>query len=181
MTNAPRILTWWLTGLPAAGKTTLARALRARLEAAGQTACLLDGDEIRQGLCRDLGFAPADRAENMRRVAELARLLNQSTIHAVVALVSPTTEGRANARRIVGDEHFIEIHVSTALAVCQARDPKGLYARALAQPGMGLTGLDAPYEAPAAPDARIDTELVPTSAALDIVLAAAAARGWSGP
>lgn len=168
---APRILTWWLTGLPAAGKTTLARALCARLEALGQPACLLDGDEVRRGLCRDLGFAPAQRAENMRRVAELARLLNRSNVHAVVALVSPTVEGRANARRIVGDGAFIEVHVSTALAVCQARDPKGLYARAAAEPGMGLTGLDAPYEAPAAPAARIDTRLVPTDAAVEILLA----------
>jgi adenylylsulfate kinase len=157
--------TWWFTGLPAAGKTTLAQALAGHLRALGQAACILDGDQIRQGLNKNLGFSTADREENMRRVAEIAKLLNESGIHALVALVSPTTTGRANARQIIGTS-FIEIHVSTPLAICQQRDPKGLYARALASPGSGLTGVDAPFEIPDAPELVIDTSITSTDEAL---------------
>lgn len=144
-------ITWWLTGLPAAGKTTLATLLCARLRALGEPACLLDGDQVRQGLSRDLTFSDDDRKENIRRVAEMSRLLNQSGIHAIVALVSPSRSARDAARAIVGNHQFREIHVATPLAVCQHRDPKKLYAQAANTVGMGMTGVDAPYEAPLAP------------------------------
>jgi adenylylsulfate kinase len=157
--------TWWFTGLPAAGKTTLAQALAGHLRALGQAACVLDGDRIRQGLNKNLGFSTLDREENMRRVAEIAKLLNESGIHALVALVSPTLAGRTNARRIVG-ENFIEVHVATPLPVCQQRDPKGLYARALAHPGSGLTGVDAPFEIPETPEIIIDTSIMRTEEAV---------------
>lgn len=171
MMSAP--YTWWFTGLPAAGKTTLAESLHRHLGSLGQAACLLDGDRIRQGLCKDLGFSSSAREENMRRAAEIARLLNESGIHALVALVSPTLSGRMNARQIVGSERFVEVHVSTPLSVCQARDPKGLYARAAERPGSGLTGIDAPYEPPICPEAIIDTSTVSKDKAIDIILTAA--------
>jgi adenylylsulfate kinase len=102
--RAPNAITWWFTGLPGAGKTTWAQAWAARLRTQHQTVVVLDGDELRKGLTRDLGFSPADRQENMRRVAEVASLLNDSGVHAVVALVSPTLQGRATAREIVRTE-----------------------------------------------------------------------------
>lgn len=172
-TNFVTAYTWWFTGLPAAGKTTLAEALHRHLGSLGQPSCILDGDRIRQGLCKDLGFSSLDREENMRRAAEIARLLNESGIHALVALVSPTRSGRANARRIVGNGRFIEVHVSTPLSVCQARDPKGLYARAMAEAGTGLTGVDAPYESPVAPEAIIDTAAASIDGTVDMLLSAA--------
>ena len=150
---------WWFTGLPAAGKTTLASALVQALQLRGEPACLLDGDELRLGLCRDLGFSPEARHENMRRVAEIARVLHQSGIHAVVALVSPTIDGRALACGIIGADRFLEIHVATPLEVCQARDPKGLYARAKANPGMGMTGVQSVYEKPSHARLSIDTSV----------------------
>lgn len=149
--------TWWLSGLPGAGKTTLALALAERLRALAMPVCVLDGDELRKGLSRDLGFSPANREEQGRRTAEMARLLNSNGIHAIVALVSPTINGRALARDIIGTRHFIETHVATPLHICQQRDPKGWYARAKNDPALQLTGISAPYEAPVSPDCVIDT------------------------
>lgn len=164
-------LTWWLTGLPAAGKTTLAEALASALQADGRPACVLDGDELRHGLCRDLGFSDVDRAENMRRVAEVAALLNRVGMHAIVALVSPTRDGRDTARGIVGAQRFIEVHVATPLAVCRQRDPKGLYARAAHDQTLGLTGVQAPYEPPLSPELVIDTSRQPVGEAVALLIA----------
>jgi adenylylsulfate kinase len=152
--------TWWLTGLSGAGKTTLSIALAAQLRMKGLAVCILDGDELRQGLCRDLGFSPQDRQENMRRAAQMARLINDSQIHAIVALISPTNAGRQTARAIIGPDRFIEVHVATPLSVCAARDTKGLYARALSDTQLGLTGVQAAYEAPVSPHAVIDTSVI---------------------
>lgn len=150
--------TLWFTGLPAAGKTTLAQASQVALSQRGIASVVLDGDALRAGLCRDLGFSPADRAEQMRRVAEMAALLNNQGVWVLVALVSPTRAGREQARARIGGRRYLEIHVATPLEVCQARDPKGLYARALSGELAGLTGIDAPYEAPEHPDFVIHSQ-----------------------
>jgi adenylylsulfate kinase len=148
---------YWLTGLAGAGKTTLANAMAQHLRAQGQAVCVLDGDALRSGLCLDLGFSEADRAENMRRTAELAKLLSSQGITVVAALISPTTAGRAAARQTIGPGQFIEIYVNTPLAVCQQRDTKGLYAKARQDSSFALTGLKAPCEPPLDADLCIDT------------------------
>jgi bifunctional enzyme CysN/CysC len=153
--------TVWLTGLPASGKSTLAAAAEARLLAAGRSAYLLDGDNLRHGLNGDLGFSPGDRAENVRRTAEVAALLADAGVVALVALVSPYAADRDAARVIHAHRGlpFLEVHVATTLEECEARDPKGLYARARSGELKGMTGVDAPYEPPEAPELRIDSGL----------------------
>lgn len=152
--------TWWLTGLAGAGKTTLAQALGKALRARGIAVCVLDGDILREGLSSDLGFSPADRAEQGRRAAEMAHILNTNGICAIVALISPSAHGRACAKAIIGPAQFIEVHIATPLAVCEARDPKGLYAKAAENPDMQLTGISAPYDVPTTPACVIDTNKV---------------------
>jgi adenylyl-sulfate kinase len=161
----------WLTGPPAAGKTTLASATVAALHAAGRAAVLLDGDELRAGLSRDLGFAEADRAEQVRRAAEVARLVAASGAWAVVALVSPYAAHRAAARRRCAPFRFLEVHVHAPPAVLAARDLKGLYARARAGALAGLTGVDAPYEVPDAPELALDTAALAVDAAAARIIA----------
>lgn len=119
---------------------------------------VLDGDNLRHGLNRDLGFSAADRAENIRRAAETARLMAEAGLVVVVSLISPFREERAMARRIAGDVPFLEVFIDTPLAVCEARDPKGLYDRARAGKIPDFTGISAPYEAPEAPDLVIRTQ-----------------------
>jgi bifunctional enzyme CysN/CysC len=152
--------TLWITGLPASGKSTLASALEAHLLAGGRAAYVLDGDNLRHGLNGDLGFSPQDRAENVRRTAEVAALLADAGVVAIAALVSPYVADRDAARAV--HEHrglpFLEIHVATSLGECERRDPKGLYARARAGELDGLTGVGAPYEPPPAPDARVEPD-----------------------
>ena len=168
-----QFLCWWLTGLPGAGKTTLAQLLAGALRHEGRAVCVLDGDEVRQGLCHDLDFSPTARHENMRRVAQMARILNRNEIHVVVAMVSPTSAGRAAAAQIIGPAQFLEVHVATPLAVCQQRDPKGLYARAKAGQAISLTGVQAGYEVPAAPALRLDTSRLEPLQALAQLMALA--------
>ncbi|MBT9502922.1 MAG: adenylyl-sulfate kinase [Burkholderiaceae bacterium] len=157
--------TWWLTGLSGAGKSTLAEALSQALVARGVRCFVLDGDVVRAGLCRDLGFSAADRQEHIRRVAEVARLMNEAGLQVICALISPARADREMARQIIGAEAFIEVYLATPLQACEARDPKGLYKRARAGSLPGFTGIDAPYEAPEAPAVGIDTsaESVETS------------------
>lgn len=147
----------WLTGLPAAGKSSIALAMQDLLHARRIEACVLDGDLLRRGLCSDLGFSRADRSENVRRVAEVARLMVDARLIVLVALISPFEEDRATARHTIGSDRFVEVHVDTPLAVAEARDPKGLYARARHGAARDVTGIDSPYEPPKAPDIRIDT------------------------
>jgi bifunctional enzyme CysN/CysC len=147
-------LTYWFTGLSAAGKSTLARLLEKRLVADGRLAVVLDGENLRQGLNRDLGFTPEDRRENLRRVAEVARLLNDAGLVVIAAFISPLQADRDMARGIVGTDRFREVFVDTPIAVCRERDPHDLYARADAGT-VALSGVNAPYEPPAAPDHHV--------------------------
>ncbi|WP_316978511.1 adenylyl-sulfate kinase [Shumkonia mesophila] len=146
----------WLTGLSGSGKSTLAMALERQLFDRGYGVYVLDGDNVRGGLCRDLGFSAADRAENIRRVAETARLFADAGFVVISAFISPSREDRQRAREIVGPG-FHEIHVKAGLEVCEARDPKGLYAKARAGEIASFTGISAPYEEPQAPDLTVDT------------------------
>ncbi|MCA7922219.1 adenylyl-sulfate kinase [Burkholderia cenocepacia] len=152
-----RAVTVWLTGLSGAGKSTLSMHLRAALSARGVVAATLDGDVLRGGASRDLGFTPSDRTENVRRAAEFARLLNDQGLVVIAALITPYRRERALARAIVGASRFVEVFVSTPLAVCEARDPKGLYRLARAGGLDGLTGVGSPYERPTSPAMVVDT------------------------
>lgn len=149
--------TVWLTGLSGAGKTTVAQALAQALKAQGRPVAVLDGDQLRHGLNRDLGFTPEDRHENIRRTAEVARLMNGAGLTVIAAFISPYRADRAMAAAIIGATHFIEVHVSTPLAVCEARDPNGLYEKARAGQLAQFTGVSAPYEAPLAAALTLDT------------------------
>lgn len=148
--------TVWLTGLPSAGKTTIARALVERLRVEGRAAQLLDGDELRTGLCADLGFSRQDRLENVRRIGVVAELLSRNGVTAVCAVISPYREARDEVRARHDAGRFLEVWVATPLDVCAARDVKGLYARQRAGEITGLTGVDDPYEPPLHPEVRLD-------------------------
>ncbi len=169
-------LTLWLTGLSGAGKSTLALALEERLVAQGRACFLLDGDNVRHGLNRDLGFTPDDRTENIRRVAEVARLFNEAGLIAIVSFISPMAADREAARRIIGRERFFEVFVDCPLAVCEQRDPKGLYRQARAGKIPEFTGISAPYEPPLSPDVRVATAVVGVEAAVDALLEAVLPR-----
>lgn len=149
--------TLWLTGLSASGKSTLAYELERRLHAMGHASFVLDGDNIRHGLSADLGFAPEHRKENIRRIAEVAKLINDAGIVVLTAFISPYREDREVARRILGNGRFIETHVAADLAVCEKRDPRGLYRKARAGELPDFTGVSAPYEEPLEPELVVDT------------------------
>lgn len=149
--------TIWLTGLSGAGKSTLAFALEQTMLETGRACYVLDGDNIRHGLNRDLGFSPEARTENIRRIAEVAKLFNDAGLMVITAFISPYRADRAMAREIIGAEKFVEIHVATDINTCEQRDPKGLYAKARAGQIADFTGISAPYEAPLTPDLALDT------------------------
>lgn len=155
-TQGHRATVLWFTGLSGSGKSTLTNAVQDLLEARGARTYILDGDNVRHGLNRDLGFSPEERVENVRRVAEVARLFVDAGIIALTAFISPYREDRAQARAINADG-FVEIHVDADLAICEARDPKGLYKKARAGEIKEFTGISAPYEVPEHPELRVDT------------------------
>jgi bifunctional enzyme CysN/CysC len=144
--------TLWFTGLSGSGKSAVANLLEKRLTAEGRHAYILDGDNVRHGLNKDLGFTEAARVENIRRVAEVARLMADAGLIVLVSFISPFEKERRLAREIAGDVDFAEVYVDTPLAVCEARDPKGLYRRARAGEIKNFTGIDSPFEPPANPD-----------------------------
>jgi adenylyl-sulfate kinase len=170
----------WITGLPAAGKTTLAETVATALRARGRAVLVLDGDRLRAGLSRDLGFAHPARAEQVRRTAEIARIAAEQGQIAIVALISPIRADRANARTIAAPLPFIEVHLDADAALCRSRDPKGLWAEALAGRRSGLTGHDAPYEIPEQPELRLPAA-EPLSCHGNAVLAALRDRGLIPP
>jgi len=149
--------TIWMTGLSGAGKTTIALGLEKELFNRGYAVKLLDGDDVRTGLNKDLSFSPSDRTENIRRIAEVNRLFVMSGIVTINCFISPTLEIRQMAREIIGPNDFIEVFIKASLETCEKRDVKGLYAKARAGLIREFTGIDAPYDVPDHPDLVIDT------------------------
>lgn len=152
----------WFTGLSGSGKSTVAGALEQALHALGVSTYLLDGDNVRHGLCRDLGFSDDDRRENIRRVGEVAKLMIDAGLVVLTAFISPHRAERDMVRELLDKDQFIEIFVDTPLAICEARDPKGLYKKARAGELKNFTGIDSVYQAPEAPDVHLDGEQLVT-------------------
>ena len=152
-----KAVTLWFSGLSASGKSTLAISLERALLSKGFKCVVLDGDNVRFGLNKDLGFSGEDRSENIRRVAELAKLLNNAGLIVISAFISPFIADREIARHIIGDDSFKEIYINASLQTCESRDPKGLYAKARAGQIVEFTGISSPYEPPHHPDLTIDT------------------------
>ncbi|HAH09235.1 MAG TPA: adenylyl-sulfate kinase [Alphaproteobacteria bacterium] len=167
----------WFTGLSGAGKSTIANIVEKKLHILGCHTVLLDGDNVRHGLNRDLGFTDADRVENIRRVAEVARLMTDAGLIVLVSFISPFRAERALARQLAAQDEFLEIFVDTPLADAEARDVKGLYKKARSGQLKNFTGIDSPYEAPEAPELRIDTTTLTSEQAADAIIALLQARG----
>jgi bifunctional enzyme CysN/CysC len=170
----------WLTGLSGAGKSTIARVLERRLHELGRHTYVLDGDNVRKGLNKDLGFTDADRVENIRRIAEVSRLMVDAGLIVITAFISPFESERQMARELLEQDEFIEVFVDTPLAVAEARDPKHLYARARRGELKNFTGIDSPYERPEAPELRIDTTKAGPDEAAELILEELRRRGVLG-
>jgi len=150
---------YWLTGLSGSGKSTLANSFEVALLQRGYHTYVLDGDNVRHGLNRDLGFAEEDRVENIRRVAEVARLMVDAGLVVIVSFISPFKNDRLLARKLFGYGEFLEVFIDAPLEICEQRDPKGLYVKARRGQIKNFTGLDSPYEAPTNPDIHLKTDV----------------------
>jgi len=170
----------WFTGLSGSGKSTIANLLEKKLQAMGRHTYLLDGDNMRHGLNRDLGFTPEDRVENIRRVAEVARLMVDAGLIVLTAFISPYRAERDLARSRVASDEFLEVYVDTPLEVAEERDPKGLYRKARRGELKNFTGIDAPYEVPAAPELHLQTARLSLDEAVEQLLARLQADGYLG-
>ena len=159
--------TIWLTGLSASGKSTLAFSLEHALITAGKACYVLDGDNIRHGLCKDLGFSEADRTENIRRISEVAKLMNDAGLVVICAFISPSKADRILARNVIGDIRFKDVYINTPIEICESRDPKGLYSKARMGLVKNFTGISAEYEAPDNPTLILNTA---NTSILDCVL-----------
>ena len=166
----------WLTGLSGSGKSTIGRALEAYLVRLGRFAYGLDGDNIRFGLCKDLGFSPEDRTENIRRIGAVAQLFCDAGAITICSFVSPYKKDRDAVRALV-PERFIEVHVDCSVDECARRDPKGLYKKAMAGEIPNFTGVSAPYEAPIAPEIHIDTASLSVEQGVEKIVAFLTHRG----
>ncbi|MBA1288768.1 adenylyl-sulfate kinase [Pseudomonas japonica] len=160
----------WLTGLSGSGKSTLADALEKKLIEHGKHTYLLDGDNVRLGLCKDLGFSDKDREENIRRVSEVAKLFVDAGLIVITSFISPFQRDRELAKSVIGEESFVEVYLSTPIEECERRDPKGLYKKARSGLIKHFTGIDSPYEAPLAADQVIDTIQDSLETAVDQVI-----------
>jgi adenylyl-sulfate kinase len=167
-----RALTLWLTGLSGAGKSTLAFAMESELYKQGKASVVLDGDDIRHGLNRDLGFSIKDRSENIRRIAEVAKLMNDAGLIVISSFISPSRDDREMARAIIGKERFFEIYLNTPLNICEQRDAKGLYRRARSGELKEFTGISASYEIPIEPALTIDSSQNEINESVAMVLSA---------
>ena len=166
-----RAVTLWLTGLSGSGKSSIARELEQRLHQSGRHVCILDGDNLRFGLNRDLAFSTEDRRENIRRIAEVARLFNDAGTIVLVPVIAPFRADRERARETIGPDRFVEIFLSTPLDVCESRDTKGLYRRARAGEIEEFTGIPSPYETPRSPALTLDTSRRSVGDCVEAVLA----------
>ena len=155
--NKHRSVNLWFTGLSGSGKSTLAHAVEERLHQTGCRTFVFDGDNVRHGLCSDLGFSQEERFENIRRIAEMVKLFLNAGVIAITAFISPLLSDRQKARDIIGKENFIEIYCRCPLEVCEQRDVKGFYRRARAGEIKNYTGISSPYEKPVNPDLELDT------------------------
>ena len=162
-------VTLWLTGLSGSGKSTIARALELKLASMGIATFILDGDNVRHGLNKDLGFSGADRTENIRRISEVAKLMNDAGLIVITAFISPFVQDRAHARELIGDDNFVEVFVDADINTCRARDPKGLYKKVDAGKIDNFTGIDSPYEAPSTPDVRLGTSKMSVDESVDAI------------
>jgi len=162
----------WMTGLSGAGKSTLANALEEKLNSLGKHTYILDGDNLRHGLNQDLGFSMEARNENVRRAAEVARLLVDAGLIVIVGLISPLRTEREHARSLFERNQFKEIYLSTSLQECEKRDVKGLYQKARSGDLKDFTGIDSPYEAPEAPEIELNTENLTVEQAVDVIVKA---------
>jgi adenylylsulfate kinase len=167
----------WFTGLSGAGKSSLAHAVEERLHQMGCRTYVLDGDNVRHGLCGDLGFSDADRAENIRRIAELAKLFLEAGVISLTAFISPFRAEREAARKLVPHGDFLEIYCNTPIEVCEERDVKGLYRRARAGEIREFTGISSPYEAPLKPELTVDTGYRSIDECVDSVIGLLRLRG----
>jgi len=160
----------WLTGLSGSGKSTIAMALERKLFDAGRQVFVLDGDIIRTGLCQDLGFSSKDRTENIRRIGEVARIMANSGLCVIVSFISPFRVDRDRVRDAMLEGCFIEVFVNAPLEVCEKRDTKGLYARAIRGEIADFTGISSPYEPPVSPEVELNTDRLSVAEAVDSVL-----------
>jgi adenylyl-sulfate kinase len=149
----------WMTGLSGSGKSTIANALEIQLHAEKRHTYILDGDNVRKNLNKDLGFLPENRTENIRRIAEVALMMKGAGLVVIVTCISPFKKDREAARKLIGESEFVEIYLSTPLSVCELRDPKGLYKKSRLGQIQHMTGVDSPYEIPENPTLTIDTSL----------------------
>lgn len=167
----------WFTGLSGAGKSTLAHEVEERLHRIGCRTFVLDGDNVRHGLCGDLGFSQEDRSENIRRIGEMSKLFVDAGVIALAAFISPFRKDRARLRELVGEQDFIEIYCRCSIEVCESRDTKGLYRRARAGEVKDFTGISSPYEPPENPSLVLDTGTDPLAACADMVIVLLQQRG----
>ncbi|MFA0113386.1 adenylyl-sulfate kinase [Vibrio sp. 10N.261.46.E11] len=166
--QVPTVL--WFTGLSGSGKSTIANAVESKLLSLGKHSYLLDGDNVRHGLNRDLGFSDTDRVENIRRIGEVAKLFVDSGTIVLTAFISPFIADRAQVRELLSSKQFLEVFIDTPLSVCELRDPKGLYKKARAGEIKNFTGIDSMYEAPLTPDIHVETEGQSIEACADVVV-----------
>ena len=178
--NGHKACTVWLTGLSGSGKSTIAVDLEKRLWERGIRAYILDGDNIRHGLNKNLGFSPEDRTENIRRIGEVAKLFTDAGIVALTAFISPYRADRDQVRALMAAGDFVEVHVDCPVEVCEQRDVKGLYKKARAGEIKEFTGISAPYEAPTSPELVIDTGAEPVEKSVERLVTHLEAKGYLG-